>query len=241
MKQLIFLVIALFFISQTVEGQFWNKKIKGNKNVIEITRSVGEYDKVQVLGSWDVILQYGKEGELSLSGEENVLSEITTMVENNTLRISTKKKSNVYPTKKVTIIVPFKDIDAVSLLGSGSIQGKDEIESKDFTTKLSGSGDIHLNINSSETYSSVTGSGDITLVGTTNILVTKVTGSGDFHGKNLSSSEAEATVTGSGDAEISVKNSINAKVTGSGDIVYYGDPTDVKIKTTGSGDISSSK
>ena len=96
---------------------------------------------------------------------------------------------------------------------------------------LSGSGDIVLNIESNKAKANVSGSGDITLKGRASNLLATVTGSGDFHGFDLDSVNTEVSVTGSGDAKVNCSGELKARVTGSGDIEYRGNPTreDTKV------------
>jgi tryptophan synthase beta subunit len=49
--------------------------------------------------------------------------------------------------------------------------------------------------------------------------------------------KAEATITGSGYIEMHCSDQFSASITGSGDIVCYGNPEKQQIKTTGSGDV----
>ena len=46
----------------------------------------------------------------------------------------------------------------------------------------------------------------------------------------LQSNNATITINGSGDAKIWASESLTAKVIGSGDITYYGDPKMCKVK-----------
>lgn len=66
----------------------------------------------------------------------------------------------------------------------------------------------------------------------------KVAGSGDFHGFDLEANHTEVSVAGSGDAEVVSKQSLKARVAGSGDIQYKGNPTKEDTKVSGSGSIS---
>lgn len=239
MKVSIAVLAALLFIT-TTQAQWSNKTIKGNGNVTTITRSTPDYDGIKCAGSWDFILVKGKEGAITIEGEENLLEYIITEVNGNELMIKTENNINLKTSfnKTITITIPFEAIDAVSLAGSGDIISKHTIRSKDFETKLAGSGDIILDIEAKNTKTIVTGSGDVTLTGTTTNFKASVTGSGDIHAYNLNAETADVKVTGSGDIDLTCTKSLKAKVTGSGDIKYKGNPSNRKNKVTGSGSIS---
>ena len=75
----------------------WGKKIKGNGNVVTIERSTEDYDAISVSGWFDVILIDGKEGKLSIEGDENLLEHIKTEVKDGKLVIKVKKGYNLQP------------------------------------------------------------------------------------------------------------------------------------------------
>lgn len=234
-----FAVLAALLFVTTTQAQWGNKTIKGNGHVTTITRSTSDYDGIKCAGSWNFILVKGKEGTITIEGEENLLEYIITEVDGGELMIKTENNINLKTSfnKKITITIPFEDIDAVSLSGSGDIISKHTIRSTNFETKLAGSGDIILDIEAKNTKTIVTGSGDITLTGKTTNFEASVTGSGDIHAYNLNAETADVKVTGSGDIDLTCTKSLKAKVTGSGDIKYKGNPSNKKNKVTGSGSI----
>ncbi|AEH02516.1 hypothetical protein Lacal_2676 [Lacinutrix sp. 5H-3-7-4] len=234
------LVLAITVFSFSCVNAQWNgKKIKGNGKVTTIKRSTSNYDAVKCAGWMDFILVKGTEGNITIEGEENLLDYIITEVNGNTLKIKTENNINLSPSrnKTIKITIPFNDIDEVTLSGSGDVKNMDKIITNNFESKVSGSGDIILEIDAKNIEAGVTGSGDLTLIGTTNNLKASVTGSGDFHGFDLEANDVEAKVTGSGDIEIICNGDLKGRVTGSGDIEYKGNPRKEDTKVTGSGSI----
>ncbi|SEM01961.1 Putative auto-transporter adhesin, head GIN domain [Maribacter orientalis] len=219
----------------------WGKTIKGNGNNVTIERSTGDYDGIAVSGWFDVDLVSGNEGEITLQGEENLLEYIITEVKDGKLVIKTEKGVNLKSSNwksEIRITVPVESISSVSMSGSGDIVGKTKIKSDKFSTAMSGSGDITLDIDSNLISASMSGSGDITLSGKTTDFDATVSGSGDIEAYNLEADNVSATVSGSADIQVTAKKSIKARVSGSGDISYRGNPEKVDTKTSGSGDIS---
>lgn len=216
----------------------WNG-IKGDGQVTTKNRSVGNFDGITVSGSFDVILVSGKEGEISIEAEENIIDYILTEVNGGTLEIGTKKGHSLNFTRKVTITVAFEDIEKARLTGSGSITSNETIKASNFNTSVTGSGDVILTIDAGNTQAQVTGSGDLKLMGKTNSFDCKVTGSGDIAAYGLKAKNADANVSGSGGIELHCSDALNARVTGSGDIYYQGNPQKRSVSTTGSGDIHS--
>ncbi len=219
----------------------WGKRIKGNGNNTTIERSVGSYDAVSLAGWFDVDLVAGEEGQLILEGESNLLEYIVTDVKDGKLRIKVKKGYNLKPSSwdnGIRVTVPIESVNAVKLSGSGDVVGKTTIKSDKFETALSGSGDLTLDIESNSIEASMSGSGDINLSGNTENFEVSISGSGDIKAYDLEADNVDATVSGSADIKVTANKMIRARVSGSGDISYRGNPSKVDTKSSGSGDIS---
>ena len=236
-KKLTILFVLLAFITN-VNAQWFGKKIKGNGNVVTETRNVSDYDAIGVAGSFDVKLVAGKEGKLTVKIEENLSEYLITEVEDGKLKIKWKKGVSINTTKGLLVTVPFEDIEAVSLAGSGDVFSDDVIKTDHLKVALSGSGDIKLNVNTDNISSAVSGSGDVVLAGKTQKLKCSLAGSGDINGYELVSKDAEVSIAGSGDIKVNVTDNLKARVAGSGDIYYKGNPRQ-DVKVSGSGSVSS--
>ncbi len=233
--------IALCMVAVT-NGQ-WGKKIKGNGNVVTIERSTEEYDAISVAGWFDVILVEGQEGKLSIEGEENLLEYIKTEVKEGKLVIKTEKGYNLQPSswKKdggIYVTVPVESVNEVSLSGSGDIVGKKTITASEFSTSMSGSGDITLDLQSKTVTAVMSGSGDINLSGSTEVFNVQISGSGDIKAYDLIADTVDASISGSADIQVTANEMLKARVSGSGDIHYRGDPKKIDSKSSGSGDIT---
>lgn len=240
MKKYLTLTLVLITVSACAQ---WGKRIKGNGNVVTIERSVGEYDEVSSAGWFDVELVAGKEGEITLKGESNLLEKLKTEVKNGELIIKTEKGVNLQPSSwksGITITVPVEEISAVRLSGSGDVVSKTTLKSSDsFRASIAGSGDVTLTIEAENVKASISGSGDMNLDGSAKTLDVSVSGSGDINAYDLEADNVEAQVSGSADLQVTAKEMLRARVSGSGDITYKGNPSKVDTKSSGSGDISS--
>ena len=235
-KKIILTTLVLAF-TISVNAQWGSKKVKGNGNVVTVKRTTSDYDAIGVGGSFDVILVKGKEGNITIEGEENIIPYIETEVRGNTLKINYEKNTNIRTTKRLTVTVTYEDIDKVSLGGSGNIENEGTIKSSDLTVSLGGSGNITLNIDADEVSSKIGGSGNIKLAGNSNELSCSIAGSGSIKAYELSTDTLNATIAGSGSIKTTVKTKIKAKVVGSGSIYYKGNPKYVDSKSVGSGDV----
>lgn len=242
MKKLIFTITILFFSIHTAEAQWWtgSKKINGNGNMTTHNRSVSDYDQIALEGSMDVELVAGREGNVKVEAESNLLEYIHTEVSGGKLRIFVENGINLNPSRnlEIKITVPFESLNKVSLTGSGDIYTSNRISAGNFGVQLTGSGNIRLEVDAAEVNGTLTGSGDIRLRGKTRSFDCRVTGSGDFQAYELEAEVVNASVSGSGDVEVHPTQELKARITGSGDITYMGNPKKQDFRTAGSGAVS---
>ena len=242
MKNSIKLFVSCSLLLTTMTYAQWssNQKIKGNGKVITEKRTTASYDGIAITGFFDVELVSGKEGNITIKGEENLLPYIKVEVVDQVLKISTEKNTYISTSKRsqIIIIVPFESINQVSLTGSGDVITKNNIKTKSFSAKLIGSGDMNLDVETNDFDVNLSGSGDLILTGKTENFNSDLNGSGDIDAGELKAKNVKVSVSGSGNSKIFCSESLYARVSGSGDIEYIGDPKKKDTKVNGSGAIS---
>ncbi|MFK5891126.1 MAG: head GIN domain-containing protein [Flavobacteriaceae bacterium] len=236
MKKLIALVVFVSLSLTTVQAQWFNKRIRGNNNMKEVTRNVGNFDGVSVGGSFDVKLVAGKEGKVTIHAEENLIPYLITEVRDNTLKIKWKKGISVNSHKRILVAVPFKEISKVALAGSGDVFTENSVINTDkLKVSLAGSGNIKLAVKAMGVKTSIAGSGDIYLNGTTDSFKASIAGSGDIHAFELKAKTSNLSIAGSGGIRTSTSDMLKVSIAGSGDVYYKGNPKeDARIAGSGS-------
>lgn len=240
MKKIIVFITLVTFFSTTISAQFgFQKRIKGNGNLITTHLQVPDYDEINVTGSFDVSLYQAKEGNIEISVEENLKDYLDIESKNNKLSISWSNDVNIInTTKKVKIKVPVESIHKIMITGSGEIQNNFTLKEKNMEIVVTGSGNVLLNLDTNITVAQLTGSGDIKLTGKTIDLQNTVSGSGNFYGYELIAENVKVTVSGSGNSDVYASQDLKAVVSGSGTINYKGHPKTDKTTVTGSGNIN---
>lgn len=237
MKLLQSITVLVFLLSTTLSCAQW-KKIKGDGNITTAKRSTDSYEGLKAAGSMDFKLVQGKEGEITIKADANLMDYIITEVKNNKLVVKVKEGVNLKPSQTIVVTVPYESINYIALAGSGDIENSGTIRADEFKVALAGSGDINLKVDSQSVESSIAGSGDIEINGSTKNLNVKIAGSGDFDGKNLESTNVTVKISGSGSANVVCNGKLKVRITGSGDVNYSGKPTNKDTKITGSGSVS---
>lgn len=131
---------------------------------------------------------------------------------------------------KIKVTIPFEKISKINFGGSGKITTKDTIVSDDLELHLSGSGNTNIDVKTKNLTAVLSGSGNLNVKGTAIDASVKLSGSGGIDCSNLTSQNASALVSGSGNIQVNCSNSLEAKISGSGNIFYSGNPETVDKK-----------
>tara|TARA_R110002072_G_scaffold258339_2_gene417026 strand:+ start:10028 stop:10765 length:738 start_codon:yes stop_codon:yes gene_type:complete len=241
MKNSILLTSLLVLFSFTsLQAQWWSTNtIQGNGEVTTINVQTANYDGLSVAGKFYVTIVEGRTGNITLTGESNLLEEVIVEVKDNVLHIKTENKTNLKPSrgKKIELTVPASRLSKIALAGSGEIKNNFNLKSDALSVKLAGSGDIKLNLEVTDLESKVAGSGDIILNGLASNLNGSIAGSGAVDAYRLNAGNVSISVAGSGDYKVNCSGDFKGRVSGSGSISYKGKPTKIDSKVAGSGKI----
>lgn len=203
-------------------------------------RNVSGFKGIELSGSYDYFITQGSKEAVRVEAPKELLPKIITEVKDGVLHVYTKANINwnIFRNEKIAVYITVKDINSIALSGSGDLDFKEGINATELKIKLSGSGDVEGKINATSVEGSLAGSGDVKLSGRTQNLKVKLVGSGDFSARELQSTNAYVELVGSGDVDVYASGNLNAKLSGSGDIGYSGNPKSVSKTKSGSGDIN---
>jgi hypothetical protein len=191
--------------------------VQGSGVAAAETREVPSFTGVELAAGNNVIVRVGGERSVVVRGDDNLLSRITTQVEDRDLVIGqTPGSLETKSPTRVEVNVPM--LDDLTLTGSG-ILAVTGIEAVNVTLTLSGSGIVRAS-------------------GTATQLDIDLAGSGEAELRELVARDVNAVVSGSGLLLITATERLDAAVPGSGAILYSGNPADVTTSITGNGAIT---
>ena len=234
MKRVIALVFLVLLLINCSKGQV----VVGSSNIISQEKQLSAYDRIEVLGSYDVIFTDGEVGKIKIKAPDNILPLIQTEVSDGLLKIGAEK--NRYKVKEPIIIyVPVDSrLKQVVIKGSADIYTEKSLETKALEVDVYGSGDVRLQVDASSLALKIDGSGDIRVGGKTDNLSININGSGDVEVPNLKAEKAVININGSGDVSAYVTEDVDISIAGSGDVTIKGNPKKIKQKINGSGRVS---
>jgi hypothetical protein len=207
----------------------------GDGKISVDTRPLESFSSVDLEGAYDVILVQGPKSEVSIETDNNLLTHITSTVDNGKLTVSSE--GILSPTKSVKVTITSPNFRTIDIEGSSDISASTPITSDDLTLQLEGAGDFNLEVHAKRLHSQIEGSGSMMLVGDAQSHSIEIDGSGDLSCKKLLADSTKIEVAGSGDADVNVSKRLQASIAGSGSVRYQGAVTDIHTSITGSGSI----
>jgi hypothetical protein len=212
------------------------KSMQGSGNIITREREVEGFNKVHLKGSGKIFLRPGKKQILKIKTDDNIMALIETNVSGDNLTIS-HGHHHLRPTA-FEVYIAVKNLEGVSISGSGDILGECRFLTDTLYAEISGSGEIDLEVETGLLETKISGSGSIQLSGKAEDHTVSISGSGEINAFDMEAKHVTVKVSGSGDCKVAATESLNAKISGSGDVYYKGRPR-VNTKISGSGSLKS--
>ena len=191
--------------------------IKGSGRLITQERNVSECTGINLKYSGNIYLKQDSVQSIQVEADDNIINNVVTQNQNGILLAGLTNGS--YSNVTVNIYVSLKSIENLSINGAGNIVAQNPINCS------------HLNC-------TINGAGDINVAGSGNSLNSTINGAGNINAFNFTVKDCVATIKGAGNCSINVTGTLNAVITGVGNIIYDGNPVNVSSSVTGVGNIT---
>ncbi len=251
----LFLIVAL---AAPLDAGWYSRSnhrtIKGSGKLTTEKRDIDSFDRIENFISADVTVKIGKPQQVKLTFDDNLIDVITTEVHGSTLEIRSDESFSSRKSCKIEIVVPSLELAGINGSGNMTVSGlkaedfeldvhgsgdfEAEGEVKYLAVAIHGSGDVEFkDLVSDEVSVSIYGSGDVYLDGEAEEVAVSVNGSGDVDARQLEADDVTVAVYGSGDVSVRANDRLSAKINGSGDVTYYGNPKDINRRIYGTGSL----
>jgi hypothetical protein len=210
--------------------------VKGSGKVVNEERPLSEFKTIKLKGVGRVVLIQGRPHKINIETDDNIIPLIETEIQNEQLVIS-QGNYNLRPTK-LNFNITVAHLDGISISGAGDVIGKSRFVSEDFAAKISGSGDMELELEVANLDTAISGSGSMNLSGQTGRYDAEISGSGRIDAFDMQAKNVSLKISGSGDCRVNATEILHARISGSGDVFYKGHPR-ITSKISGSGSLES--
>ena len=217
-KKAIYIVSILILASCTDDDNVTNPLIvgdnclRGTGAIISEMRDLGSFTGIQNSIPANVFVSQGPVEAVRIDSPSNILENIITTVDNNTLNI--RVNECIEDVDNIAIFATIPDIERLVITGVGNMSTTGAIDVDDLNILLTGVGNFNLEGSADEL--------EISLMGV-----------GDINAFELNSNICNIDISGVGNAELLVNDELNVTITGAGTVFYRGTPS---LTTTITGD-----
>ena len=215
--------------------------IRGNGTITQQNFPLNDFKTVSVSGDWTVEITQNVTFSVTVDADRNLFDYLDIRVDgNHNLHIGFKKGyaiSNAHC--KVSIKMPILERLTTSDSITGVIKSFNNMSEKAMSIAISGSGDITANnIKVKNLALEISGSGDFKATGEAQTFTGSISGSGNIKAVDLKTEKANISISGSGSAKVWFTNSLKAHISGSGSVLYKGNPANVISDISGTGSVA---
>ena len=208
--------------------------------IVERDYKVGEFDRIDLGGAYDLTVRTGAAPSVHARGGENVLDRMDVEVKNGTLVIRPKKKGwdlGWTSNGKVDLTITVPSLSGASLAGAGDIR-IDRVAGDSFEGNIAGSGDLRVEkIEVGSLKFDVAGAGNVHAIsGRAKNAEYGITGAGDIQAKGVTSETASVSITGAGGVTANATKTADVSIVGAGDVNLAGGAK-CTVSKVGAGDV----
>ena len=208
---------------------------------VERSYSVGDFDRIELAGAYDVTVHTGARPGVQARGGEKVLERLVVEVRNGVLVIEPRKSRgfnwNWSNNGKVTLNVTVPSLRGTQLAGAGDVR-IDAVKADRFDGGIAGAGDLSVErIEVGALTMDIAGAGSAKLgTGRVKTAEYEIAGSGGIDAKGVAAETASVSIMGSGSVQANAAKTASVSIMGSGDVDMTGGAK-CTISKAGSGDV----
>ena len=231
-KLLILLLVPVFSACDYIIGE------EGNGEIITETRSIDDFDELDISGMFDVVLEPGKP-MVTITGDENLMQWIQVRSDGDVLIIDTEKR--LRSERGIKIVVHYEELKEINTSGASNIVAEETIFADRLRVLISGAGKTDLSVAVKSIDVEMSGAAVIYLSGVAEVFRADLSGAGSIEAFGLETENCELEISGAGSATVNVTGDLEAQVSGVGGVQYLGNPKNVHKDVSGVGSIKQAK
>ena len=205
------------------------------------TRTVSAFSKISVSSGIDLFLTQGNQEQVRVEADTDVIDQIITRVEGETLKIYIKNRNNWnWGWNQVRrVYVTFDDLTDLDASAGSDVKADGPIKTDQIRIAASSGSDIEItNLKAQKVRVEASSGADADVSGETDNLSADSSSGSDIDCSNMVCKNCEASASSGSDIVVNVTESLNAHASSGGDISYTGNPRQKNIDESSGGDVT---
>lgn len=211
--------------------------VTGSGNVITVDVPVGEFSQIEVSNAFEVNVAIGEEPSLTLRIDENIEPHLDVGVDGDTLRIGLEPVVSIRAVVlEADLIVP--SLERIEGSGAAEIRVEDQLSRSDLEVELSGASFLEATVELESMSATLSGASEIVMDGQVGRLTGDVSGASEMSMLDLAVDQLDVELSGASSAEVTVGDSLTARLSGASSLRYKGAPPITDIQSSGASSVS---
>jgi hypothetical protein len=193
--------------------------LRGSGTPATEPRELDSFQEIELGGAFELVVHVdpGATQKVEITADDNIVEKIETTVSNGELDVGLDDVSLVRPKTPMRVEVWVPALVAINASGASEID-VEGLHGESFTLELSGASDS-------------------TLQGAVERFEVNISGAGELDAKRLKAGDVTLKLSGAGEAAIAVADSLDVKISGAGEVTYFGEPSSVFQEISGAGSL----
>lgn len=186
------------------------------------TYQVQPFTKIQLEGSFKVIIEQGSVPGLRIKTDEDNFKYIDVQSDAQTMSLKVTKKH--FDFDELILYVTIKDLEKLEIEGGLSLETHGYIDLKDFYMRVSGGASIEMNLKANNIKLIGEGGVKYEFDGVAESMDATLSGAGFFDAVDLKTKKTSIKIEGVGTGSVYATDILNVSISGVGKIRYKGEP-----------------
>jgi hypothetical protein len=194
--------------------------LRGSGTAMTESRDVEAFDSIEIGGAFELIVHVDPTAtqRVEVSGDDNIVPEVTTTVSGGELDIEFERNGMVRPKLDLRVEIWVPSLAGVEASGASEIT-VEGLHGERFELDLSGASDTNLR-------------------GSVDLFEVDISGASDLDARELHAKNVELELSGAGNAEVWASDRLDADVSGAGNVRYFGSTNAVHENVSGAGSVT---
>jgi len=215
-----FKLLVLGLLISCLPTVLTGQNIKGNKNVISEERQVGEFQKIDAGGAFNVLINQRETTSVIVCTDENLMEHVYTEVNGNTLKLSSKGLRN--PTK-LDVVISNPHFTELNVSGAATLKSENTISESVLSIDASGASHVELDVRIENLTTNASGASYVKLTGTASVHNITSSGAAEIHADKLQTVTTVAEASGASDISVQATGDLKSQTSGAGSISVAGE------------------
>ena len=208
---------------------------EGNGKVVEETRNLGDFDKLEVTRGMNVFITQGNSVKVVVKADANLMKIIETKVDDGTLKVTCNRGIRNATSNKFLITVP--DINQIKTTAGSNVFADDTLKLKSIEIKSTAGSNVHLKVIAENLKLKATSGANVFMSGIGKSANIVASSGANIKASGLKTENCIAALSSGANVWLEVQKSLTVSSSTGGNFYYTGDPEPAAITKNAGGNV----